>query len=75
MPGLAPPVKGRPAVERMPHSCTNVTTTDGSTVIKSYQGPDAAQRCVRDATVLSALARRLPVPPVLNEDPGRCGLA
>ena len=50
----------------MPHSYTNVTTTDGSTVIKSYQGPDAAQRCVREATVLSALAGRLPVPPVLD---------
>ena len=50
----------------MPHGYTNVTTTDGWTVVKSYQGPDAAQRCVREATVLSALAGRLPVPPVLD---------
>jgi aminoglycoside phosphotransferase len=52
----------------MPHSYTNLTTTDGSAVIKSYQGPDAAQRCAREAAMLSALAGRLPVPPVLDRN-------
>ena len=66
--GLVVLVKGRAAVERMPHGYTNLTTTDGSTVIKSYQGPDAAQRYAREATVLPALAGRLPVPPVLDRE-------
>ncbi len=49
----------------MPHGYTNNTTRFGSTVIKSYQGPDASARCGRERAVLSALAGRLPVPPVL----------
>jgi aminoglycoside phosphotransferase len=55
-------------LERMPHGYTNMTTTDGSAVIKSYQGPGAALRCAREAAVLTALAGRLPVPPVLHHD-------
>ncbi len=35
-------------------------------VTKSYQGPDASRRCAREAAVLSALAGRLPVPPVID---------
>jgi aminoglycoside phosphotransferase len=50
----------------MPHGYTNHTTGDGQVVIKAYQGPDAGRRCAREATVLSALARQLPVPPVLG---------
>lgn len=34
-------------------------------VTKSYQGPDASRRCAHEADVLSALARLLPVPPVI----------
>ena len=56
----------------MPRHCSRTDptsrTTDGSTVIKSCQGPDAAQRCAREATVLSALAGRLPAPPVLDRE-------
>lgn len=50
----------------MPHGYTNSTTGDGVVVTKSYQGPDAAHRCAREAAVLSALAGWLPVPPVLD---------
>jgi hypothetical protein len=53
-------------VKRMPHGYTNLASTDGTVVIKSYQGPDAERRCSREAAVLSALAERVPVPPVLN---------
>lgn len=53
-------------MEVLPHSYTNHTTRDGSVVTKSYQGPDAAARCAREAAVLSALAGRLPVPPVVG---------
>ncbi len=44
-----------------------------------YQGPDAAGRCHRETTALSALAGWLPVPPVLTRDaaglPGRASPA
>lgn len=50
----------------MPHGYTNQTTRDGLVVTKSYQGPEAARRCAREAAALSALAGRLPVPPVID---------
>lgn len=53
-------------MEVLPHSYTNHTTRDGLLVTKSYRGPDAPARCAREAAVLSALAGRLPVPPVLR---------
>jgi len=53
-------------VELLPHSYTNHTTREGSVVTKSYQGPDASRRCAREAAALSALAGRLPVPPVID---------
>jgi hypothetical protein len=53
-------------VELLPHSYTNHTTREGSVVTKSYQGPDASRRCAREAAALSALAGRLPVPPVIG---------
>lgn len=53
-------------MELMPHGYTNQTTRDGLVVTKSYQGPDAARRCAREAAALSALAGRLPVPPVID---------
>ena len=37
-------------------------------VRKVYQGPDAPTRCRREASALTALAGRLPVPPVLARD-------
>lgn len=57
---------GWPRLEPMPHGYTNRTATDGSVVVKSYQGPDAAHRRGREAAVLTALAGQLPVPQVLD---------
>lgn len=53
-------------MELMPHGYTNRTARSGSVVTKSYQGPGAAARCAREGAVLSALAGRLPVPPVIE---------
>jgi Ser/Thr protein kinase RdoA (MazF antagonist) len=53
-------------VELLPHGYTNHVTREGSVVTKSYQGPDASHRCAREAAALSALAGRLPVPPVID---------
>ncbi len=53
-------------MKRMPHGYTNLTMTDGAAVTKSYQGPDAAIRCARESLILTTLAGRLPVPPVLD---------
>ncbi len=61
-------------MEPMPHGYTNMTTTDGSAVIKSYRGPDAPRRCARETAVLTALAGQLPVPPVLRHDATRLQL-
>jgi aminoglycoside phosphotransferase len=58
----------------MPHGYTNRTAGDGAVVTKSYQGPDAAARCAREGAVLSALAGRLPVPPVIEHGHGRLTL-
>jgi aminoglycoside phosphotransferase len=57
---------GRTISERMPHGYTNRTTRDGFTVIKGYQGPDAAGRCALETAVLRGLAGRLPVPRVVD---------
>lgn len=58
--------KERTRLQQMSHGYTNLTLTDGAAVIKSYQGPDAATRCARESAMLTALAGRLPVPPVLD---------
>lgn len=50
----------------MPHGYTNYTIRDGPRVIKDYLGPDAALRRETEARALTALAGRLPVPPVLG---------
>ena len=55
----------------MPHGYTNRTTRDGSTVVKHYRGPDAPLRHETEARVLTSLAGRLPVPPVLGGDSTR----
>jgi aminoglycoside phosphotransferase (APT) family kinase protein len=52
----------------MPHGYTNDTTRDGPAVVKDYLGPDAALRRETEARALTALAGRLPVPPVLGGD-------
>ena len=46
------------------HGYTNHTVGDGTTVEKTYQGPDAALRLRREHTLLTRLQGRLPVPPV-----------
>jgi aminoglycoside phosphotransferase len=55
--------------EVMAHGYTHRTTRLGSVVTKDYQGPDAAARCRRESAALTALAGRLPVPPVLSAGP------
>jgi tRNA A-37 threonylcarbamoyl transferase component Bud32 len=55
-------------MQPLAHSYTNHTTGDGSVVRKVYQGPDAVDRCRREATALTALAGRLPVAPVVARD-------
>jgi aminoglycoside phosphotransferase len=53
-------------MESLPHSYTNHTVLSDHVVVKSYQGPDAARRCSREAAALSALADALPVPALLS---------
>ncbi|MEU5153743.1 phosphotransferase [Glycomyces sp. NPDC021274] len=57
-------------MRRLPHGYTNLTTGDRATVVKHYQGPDAAQRLERERTLLSALAGAIPVPPLLGAGEG-----
>ena len=57
-------------MERLPHGYTNATSRrdleDGRpVVVKGYLGPEAVQRCAREAEVLRFLAGRLAVPAVL----------
>lgn len=51
-------------MRRLPHGYTNQTAGDRATVVKRYQGPDAAQRLERERLLLTDLAGILPVPPV-----------
>jgi hypothetical protein len=53
-------------MESLPHSYTNHTGLSGGLVVKSYQGPEAARRCSREAAALSALTRVLPVPTLIG---------
>jgi aminoglycoside phosphotransferase len=52
----------------MRHSYTNDTRGDGSVVLKRYQGPDWANRCKRERTILDRLRGQLPIPPLLGGD-------
>lgn len=54
----------------MKHGYTNQTTLSGSSVTKSYAGPDAVDRQSTEAHVLRTLAGRIPVPLVLTSEPG-----
>lgn len=56
-------------MEPLPHGYTNRTVRHGRTVTKSYRGPDAAARRVRELAALRALRGRIPVPAVV--EPGR----
>ncbi|MEV3936418.1 phosphotransferase [Glycomyces sp. NPDC049804] len=53
-------------MRRLPHGYTNQTTADQATVVKRYQGPDAAARLARERELLADLAGVLPVPPLLG---------
>lgn len=55
-------------VEPLRHGYTNRAVRDGDVVTKTYLGPDAAERCRREATVLWSLADLLPIPEVLGSD-------
>jgi aminoglycoside phosphotransferase len=48
------------------HGYTNRTVGDGTTVHKTYDGPDAAGRLRREQTLLTRLQGQVPVPPVLR---------
>jgi hypothetical protein len=55
-------------MQRLPHGYTNSTTRQGGVVTKCYDGPDAAGRQEREASVLRALSGELPVPHVIASD-------
>jgi Ser/Thr protein kinase RdoA (MazF antagonist) len=54
---------------RLAHGYTNDSVRDGTTVTKHYREPGAAERLLREATALQALAGHLPVPELLTTDP------
>lgn len=51
-------------MQPLPHGYTNHTVGDGTVVDKTYAGPCARQRRVREQLVLTRLQGRVPVPPV-----------
>ncbi|GAA1694841.1 hypothetical protein GCM10009830_48340 [Glycomyces endophyticus] len=55
-------------MEPLRHGYTNRTVGDGRTVVKRYDGPDAAARCQRERRMLGELAGVVPVPPLLGSD-------
>jgi tRNA A-37 threonylcarbamoyl transferase component Bud32 len=56
-------------MHRLPHGYTNRTVSDGVVVVKTYAGPDAADRLDRECRALQLVRDRVPVPPVLNRGP------
>jgi len=56
-------------MQRLPHGYTNETLRDGTTVVKTYAGPDAAARLDREYRALQLVRDRVPVPPVLDRAP------
>jgi aminoglycoside phosphotransferase len=52
-------------MRRLRHGYTNHTVGDGRTVVKRYEGPDAAVRLDRERRLLTRLRGLVPVPPVL----------
>lgn len=59
----------------MRHGYTNATERAGGTVTKTYVGPGAADRRAVERRALVALAGRIPVPDVLDDDPDRLTMA
>ncbi len=59
-----------PQSESMPHAYTNRCHRVGDTVIKAYTAPDAVVRQAREESALRALVGRLPVPRIVNSQPG-----
>jgi aminoglycoside phosphotransferase (APT) family kinase protein len=57
-------------MRRLRHGYTNHTVGDGRTVVKRYEGPDAAARLDRERDLLTRLSGRIPVPPVLGAGEG-----
>ena len=55
----------------LPHGYTNRTTRHGPVVVKTYRGPGSALRCETEATALTALSGRLPVPSLVGRDGAR----
>jgi len=53
---------------RLAHGYTNDSARDGTTVTKHYREPDAAERLLREAAALQALAGHLPVPKLRTTD-------
>ena len=56
-------------MRRLPHGYTNRTVGDGTVVVKTYVGPDAALRAEREDRALSIVSGRVSVPPVLHRAP------
>ena len=56
-------------MRRLPHGYTNRTVGDGTVVVKTYVGPDAALRAEREDRALSIVSARVSVPPVLHRAP------
>ncbi|MDA1359524.1 phosphotransferase [Glycomyces luteolus] len=57
-------------MRRLPHGYTNLTNGDRATVVKHYQGPDAALRLERERLLITDLAGTIPVPPLLGAGEG-----
>ena len=57
------------------HGYTNDVRGDGTVVVKTYTGPDAATRRTTERDMLRALSGRLPVPAVLADPPGELWLS
>jgi aminoglycoside phosphotransferase (APT) family kinase protein len=55
-------------MRQLRHGYTNHTVGDGTTVVKRYEGPDAAARLHRERWLLTRLHGLVPVPPLLGSD-------
>ena len=61
--------------ERLPHGCTNATSSDRGLVRKRYLGPDAPARRHAEVTALRHLAGALPVPALRLDEVGEIATA
>lgn len=53
-------------MQPLDHGYTNATVGDGTIVVKTYTGPQPAQRRSREIAALQALQGRFPVPPIVS---------